>query len=71
MLAVDAAERWRRTCADAWPRRDIEAIAALYAPSASYRSLAFRQPNHGIEGARCYLRENFDARRRDPYPGWR
>ncbi|MEO8897808.1 MAG: nuclear transport factor 2 family protein [Candidatus Dormibacter sp.] len=45
----------------AWPRGDVEAIVALYAPSATYRALAFRGPDEGIEGVRRYLRENFGA----------
>lgn len=54
MLAVDAAERWRQTQESAWPRPDVEAIAALYARSATYRALAFRRPDMGIDGVRRY-----------------
>lgn len=57
----DAAEMWASTWARAWPRKDIDAIAALYAPTATYRALAFREPAHGLEGVRRYLRENFDV----------
>ncbi len=61
MLAVDAAERWRRTWETSWRQRDVEAITALYAPSAAYRALAFRRPDEGIDGVRRYLHENFSA----------
>lgn len=61
MPAIDAAERWRQTWETAWPRRDVEAIAALYAPSVTYRALAFRRPDEGIAGVHRYLRENFSA----------
>lgn len=61
MLATEAAERWRRTWEDAWPRQDVEAIATLYAPSASYRALAFRELENGLDGVRRYLRTNFEA----------
>jgi SnoaL-like domain len=61
MPAVDAAERWRQTWETGWPRRDVEAIVALYAPSATYRAHAFRRADEGVDGVRRYLRENFDA----------
>lgn len=61
MVTTDAARRWRDTWEQAWPRGDVDAIAALYAPSATYRALAFRQPDQGIDGVRRYLRANFDA----------
>jgi hypothetical protein len=57
----EAARRWKDTWKQGWPRGDVDAIAALYAPSARYRALAFRTPNLGIDGVRAYLRENFDA----------
>jgi hypothetical protein len=61
MLAVDAARRWKNAWEEGWPRGDVDAIAALYAPSSAYRALAFRKPNQGIPGVRQYLRENVDA----------
>lgn len=61
MLAIDAARRWRDTWEHGWPRGDVDAIAALYAPSATYRALAFREPDQGVDGVRRYLRANFDA----------
>lgn len=44
MDALAAARRWAETWERAWPAQDIAAIAALYAPGASYRALAFREP---------------------------
>jgi hypothetical protein len=46
-----AARRWADVWQRAWPARDADAIVALYAESASYRALAFREP----ETARSYL----------------
>ena len=37
-----AARRWAQTWSSAWPRKDVDAIAALYAKDAAYRALAFR-----------------------------
>jgi SnoaL-like domain len=42
-------------------QRDVEAIAALYAETAVYRSPAFRQPDLGLAGVRRYLNENLPA----------
>jgi hypothetical protein len=53
-----AARRWADTCSRAWPQRDVEAIAALYADTAVYRSSAFRPPDLGLAGVRRYLNEN-------------
>ena len=50
-----AARRWRDTWARAWPVKDIEAIAALYAPDADFRSHPFREP----EDAGEYVRRAF------------
>ncbi len=61
MSIVYAAERWRATWEEAWPRHDVEAIVALYAPFGRYRALAFRDADHGVEGVRGYLRETFAA----------
>ena len=58
MDADTAARRWAETWSRAWPQRDIEAIAALYADTAVYRSPAFRQPYSGLAGVRRYLSEN-------------
>jgi hypothetical protein len=56
-----AARRWADTWARAWPQRDAEAIAALYADTAVYRSPAFRRPDLGLAGVRRYLNENLPA----------
>jgi ketosteroid isomerase-like protein len=58
MDANIAARRWADTWSRAWPQRDIEAIAALYADTAFYRSPAFREPYLGLAGVRRYLGEN-------------
>jgi ketosteroid isomerase-like protein len=57
--AQAAARRWKETWERAWPGRDVEAVAALYAGDALYRALAFREPDRGIAGVRRYLEENF------------
>ena len=44
MDALAAARRWAKTWERAWPRQDSEAIEALYADGAAYRSLAFGPP---------------------------
>lgn len=55
----EAAARWAETWRRAWPAKDVEAIAALYADDAVYRALAFREPDRGFGGVRRYLSENF------------
>jgi hypothetical protein len=59
MDAQTAARRWAETWTRAWPAGDTDAIAALYADDASYRALAFREPDLGLAGVRRYLDENF------------
>jgi ketosteroid isomerase-like protein len=54
-----AARRWKETWERAWPARDVDAIASLYADDAVYRALAFREPDRGLAGVRRYLEENF------------
>lgn len=56
-----AARRWVSVWVRSWPARDPEPIATLYADTASYRALAFREPDLGLERVRRYLRDNFDA----------
>jgi hypothetical protein len=58
-----AARHWASTWSQAWPARDTDAIAALYSESASYRALAFRQPDLGLTGVRRYLDQNFAVER--------
>jgi len=57
--AEAAARRWRDTWARAWPERDVEAIAALYADPVPYRALAFREADIGVAGVRRYLEREF------------
>lgn len=54
-----AAQHWAAVWSHAWPARDVDAIAELYSDSASYRALAFREPDLGRAGVRHYLDENF------------
>jgi hypothetical protein len=61
MDAETAARRWADTWSRAWPRRDAEAIAALYADTVVYRSPAFRPPDLGLAGVRRYLAEQLPA----------
>ncbi len=61
MDAESAARRWTDTWSRAWPQRDVEAIAALYADTAVYRSPAFGPPDLGLAGVRRYLNENLRA----------
>jgi len=58
--AVDtqaAARRWAQTWERAWATKDAEAIAALYAPGAIYRSHPMRDPEPG--GAFAYTQREF------------
>jgi ketosteroid isomerase-like protein len=57
--AEAAARHWKETWERAWPTRDTDAIAALYADDATYRALAFRDPDRALAGVRRYLDENF------------
>lgn len=50
-----AAQHWADVWSRAWPRRDVEAIAALYADTAVCHSPAFRQPFLGLAGIRIYV----------------
>ena len=56
-----AAQRWSTTWERAWPAKDIEAITVLYADQATYRAVAFRDPDRGLSGVRGYLARNFAA----------
>jgi hypothetical protein len=53
--AEASARTWAATWSTSWPRKDKGAIAALYADSATYRALAFREPRSGIAGVNGYL----------------
>jgi hypothetical protein len=56
MHTAGLAARWRETWTRAWPAKDGEAIAALYAADASYRSHPFREPERS---ARDYVERVF------------
>ena len=53
------ARHWAQTWMRAWPEKDVDAIASLYADDAAYRALVFREPDIGVAGVRRYLTENF------------
>jgi len=57
MDAREAAQRWARTWERAWPAKAAEAIAALYADGATYRSHPMRDPEEG--SALGYVRRQF------------
>jgi hypothetical protein len=59
METAEAARRWADVWQTAWPARDLEAIAAMYAEHAKYRALAFRPPDLGVAGVRDYLTRTF------------
>jgi SnoaL-like domain len=50
-----AARRWAEAWAAAWPLKDPEPIAALYADDAPYRALAFRDADSALD----YLMRTF------------
>jgi ketosteroid isomerase-like protein len=54
-----AARRWVETYAHAWPSKDADAIAALYADDAAFRSQPFRETHVGPDGARSYAEWTF------------
>ncbi|CAM3128677.1 nuclear transport factor 2 family protein [Stackebrandtia soli] len=53
-----AARRWASTWRSAWPRQDVEALAALQAPDGDHYASLFRR-YRGRDGLRDYLRESF------------
>ncbi len=58
MDVQEVAQRWAETWERAWPAKDAEAIAALYADGAVYRSHPMRDPEAG--GPRGYAGRQFD-----------
>jgi ketosteroid isomerase-like protein len=59
MDALGAAQRWRDTWLRAWREQDVDAIRALYADDAVFRSHPFRNPHAGAEGVADYVRWAF------------
>jgi hypothetical protein len=57
MDAQEAGRRWAQTWERAWASKDAEAIAALYAPGATYRSHPLRDPETG--GPLAYTQREF------------
>ena len=57
MDVQEAAVRWASTWERAWPAKDAEAIASLYAEGAIYRSHPMREPEPGA--ALGYTRRQF------------
>ncbi|MFC5008204.1 nuclear transport factor 2 family protein [Dactylosporangium cerinum] len=54
-----AAAAWAHTWVSAWRSHDAAAVAALYAPDCTHRSLPFRPPLSGRAAVLEYLREAF------------
>jgi hypothetical protein len=54
-----AARRWAEVWSRAWPEKDVEAIAVLYAGDATYLPYPFREPDEGIGEVRSYLTRTF------------
>jgi hypothetical protein len=59
MNYTSIARRWADTWSIGWPAKDVEAMAAFYAPDATYLSVPFRIPDRGVEGVRSYLTREF------------
>jgi uncharacterized protein (TIGR02246 family) len=56
-----AAERFARTWEDAWLRRDVHPIAALYAEDCVHRSMPFRPVHAGRQAIVDYVRWSFST----------
>ena len=61
MDASAAVRGWVKGYSTAWEARDAEAVAAMYAENAVYRSLPFREPLHGRAGVLDYTRWAFSS----------
>ena len=55
MDAESAARRWRETWLRSWPAKDADAVAALYADGARFRSQPFRD----LQSPRSYVEWTF------------
>jgi ketosteroid isomerase-like protein len=53
--AAAAARRWAEVWQRAWEALDTEAVVALYAPDATFRSQPFRDLERGRDGVRAYV----------------
>ena len=58
-MAEHPAQRWAETWRRAWEAGDADALAALYAPHATFSSEPFRVPSQGPAGVREYARGAF------------
>lgn len=58
METREAAQRWARTWADAWPVKNVDAIVALQAEDGDHWASMFR-PYRGRAGLRGYVAECF------------
>ncbi len=61
MDAESAARRWRETWLRAWPAKDADAVASLYAAGARFRSEPFRELADPRAYAEWAFREQDDA----------
>ncbi|MHA7268423.1 nuclear transport factor 2 family protein [Arthrobacter sp. HLT1-20] len=68
MQTIEAAQRWARTWAAAWPIKDVEAIAELQAEDGDHWASMFR-PLRGRNGLRKYLEQCF-AEETQPAETW-
>jgi hypothetical protein len=55
-----AARAWVEAWTSGWPRRDPEPIAAQYADGATYRALAYREPDNAFEYLQRVFAEETD-----------
>jgi ketosteroid isomerase-like protein len=59
-MELEAAVRaWIEGWSRAWAAADADAVAALYAEDAVYRTHPFREAHRGPAGARAYARDSF------------
>lgn len=53
------AQKWAEAWRTGWPAKEVESMAAFYAPEATYLSVPFREPDLGVDGVRSYLTREF------------
>ena len=61
MRMAEAAARWANEWERAWREHDADAVGALYAENAVFRSQPFRDPHAGAAGARAYAAWAFES----------